>query len=359
MRARPASASIRPMVGWEQRIVTGNAEADRQTVEQHRQAAAAQGLSFYAQPLQGGGFQVRAYVPAHGGQGAPAHQAVGYPGAGYPQAASYPQVPNGGMTFQSVSNSHGTSVGGGPISPTQVSAAPAYTADRLSYIRKVYGLLLASVVVACIGGVVALNLGSVSVQASRGHNVSVPLLVGLMLSSRIVWYGMFGLLFVATLGASAVSRVRGLNVVALFGVSALMGLEVSPMIFIAQYSASSGHTLSAAPVAHSFLIVGAAFVGASAYSFISRKDFSFLGAALSMGFWVVFAASILAIFVRSEIFFLAIASVGALVAAGMLLMQTSRIFRGPMDDAVGDALGLLVQLRNLFVFVLRILMSRR
>jgi FtsH-binding integral membrane protein len=30
-----------------------------------------------------------------------------------------------------------------------------------------------------------------------------------------------------------------------------------------------------------------------------------------------------------------------------------------MDDAVGDALALLVQLRNLFMFLLRILMSSR
>jgi hypothetical protein len=30
-----------------------------------------------------------------------------------------------------------------------------------------------------------------------------------------------------------------------------------------------------------------------------------------------------------------------------------------MDDPVDDALGLLVQLRNLFMFILRIFMSRR
>ena len=44
----------------------------------------------------------------------------------------------------------------------------------------------------------------------------------------------------------------------------------------------------------------------------------------------------------------------------MLLLQTSRIFRSSqMDDAVGDCLALLVQLRNLFMFILRILMSSR
>ena len=79
-----------------------------------------------------------------------------------------------------------------------------------------------------------------------------------------------------------------------------------------------------------------------------------------MGFFVVFGACILGIFINSEVFTLAVSSVGALVAAGFLLVQTSRIFRSSaMDDAVGDCLGLLVQLRNLFVFILRILMSER
>ena len=40
--------------------------------------------------------------------------------------------------------------------------------------------------------------------------------------------------------------------------------------------------------------------------------------------------------------------------------MTSYIFRNSeMDDPVGDALALLVQLRNLFMFLLRIFMSSR
>ncbi len=55
------------MSGWETRIVTGNPHADHATLEQHRQAAAAQGLAFDAQPLPTGGFQVRAYPAAAAG----------------------------------------------------------------------------------------------------------------------------------------------------------------------------------------------------------------------------------------------------------------------------------------------------
>jgi len=62
----------------------------------------------------------------------------------------------------------------------------------------------------------------------------------------------------------------------------------------------------------------------------------------------------------SEIFALAVATGGALLSAGFLLYVTSYIFRNSeMDDAVGDALAILVQLRNLFMFLLRIFMSSR
>jgi modulator of FtsH protease len=245
-------------------------------------------------------------------------------------------------------------VGGGAV-------APALTQDRVRYLRKVYGLLFASVIVAGLAGLAATTLGPTEIlKDSAGHRVAVPVLTAFLLSSRAAMYMAFGLLFVGTLAASAVSKVRGLNLVALFGVAALMGVELAPMVFVAQYYAGMGRTLSSAPVLGAFLVTAGVFAGATSYVFITRKDFSYLGATLSMGFWVVFAGCIVGIFISSEIFTLAIASVGAIVAGGMLLLQTSRIFRNSaMDDAVGDCLALLVQLRNLFMFLLRILMSSR
>jgi FtsH-binding integral membrane protein len=129
---------------------------------------------------------------------------------------------------------------------------------------------------------------------------------------------------------------------------------------VAQILAGLGDTLSANPVRDSFAMVGALFVGLTGYVFVTRKDFSYLLATLSMGFFVVLAGVILAAVVGSEPLSLAVASVGAILSVGFLLYQTSYIFRNSeMDDPVGDALGVLVQLRNLLIFVLRIAMSRR
>lgn len=336
------------------------------TVEQHRQAAAAQGLSFDVQPLPTGGYFVRAYAAAPQQQ-----QGYGPPMGGYPQQQAYGpqggygQAPQqqgygapayaaggGGMVFSTSSTAGGGVVVGG------AEAAPAMTGDRVKYLRKVYGLLFASVMIAGLSGLAAVSLGpDMIIPGTRLH---APMLVGILLSSRTLMYAAFGLLFVATLGASAVSKVKGLNLVALFGVAALMGVELAPMVFIAQYLAGMGRSMSSAPVLGAFLVTAGVFAGATGYVFITKKDFSYLGATLSMGFWVVFLGCIVAVFISSEVFTLAMCSVGAILAMGMLLLQTSRILRSSqMDDAVGDCLALLVQLRNLFVFILRILMSSR
>ncbi len=350
------------MSGWEQRIVTGNPQADYAAVEQHRQAAAAQGLAFEAQPLPTGGYYVRAYA-------AQQHGYAQQPQQGYPQQQQWggaaPAHSAPGMTFSTVSGAGSVASGvggvvvGGGVGGAGVAAAPL-TQDRVRYLRKVYGLLFASVIVAGLSGLAATTLGPKEILRDGAHRVAVPVLTAFLLSSRAAMYAAFGLLFVATLAAGAVSKVRGLNLVALFGVAALMGIELAPMVFVAQYLAHTGQTMTSAPVLGAFLVTAAVFAGATSYVFITRKDFSYLGATLSMGFWVVFAGTFVAIFINSEVFTLAICSVGALVAGGMLLLQTSRIFRNSaMDDAVGDCLALLVQLRNLFVFLLRILMSSR
>jgi hypothetical protein len=57
------------MQGYPTIVRTGSHERDVQTVEQHRRAAAAQGIVLFVQPLPGGGFQLTANAPAPDGVG--------------------------------------------------------------------------------------------------------------------------------------------------------------------------------------------------------------------------------------------------------------------------------------------------
>jgi len=291
----------------------------------------------HAAPQQPYGAAAQAY-------GAPAQQPYGQPQA----------QPLGGPAY--------AMAGGGVMAGAAAKeAAPPLSNQRVLYLRKVYGLLSVAAFLAVFAGWATTTLGPTQTLTSpEGATVEVPLLVAIMLTSPIAMYGAFGVLFLGTLGASAVSKVRIINVVALMAVATLMGIELAPMAFVAQYYAGLGDTLSANPIRDTMVMVLCVFSGITGYIFVTRKDFSWMGSILSMGVMVIFGACILSFILKTEVFSLAVASAGALLSVGMLLYVTSYIFRNSeMDDAVGDALALLVQLRNLFMFMLRILMSSR
>jgi modulator of FtsH protease len=245
-----------------------------------------------------------------------------------------------------------TSLAGARAIPGE-SVAPSAT---LPYLRKVYGLFTGGVMSAIAGGLLALYAG-VPVEAhTAAGTVAIPPLVAFVTTHYIVAMVLyFGAFFVA----SSMRRTPGLNVVALAGYTFVTGLFVAPSIFFAQAMASHGATLDPSPVRDAFLLTGASFTGLTSYVLISKKDFSFLGASLSMGLWVVLGAMLLSIFVHSAALSLAIASVGVLLFSGYILYDTSRILRDPVEDAVSAALRLFLDVVNLFLFLLRILSSSR
>lgn len=229
--------------------------------------------------------------------------------------------------------------------------------DALPYLRKVYLLFTGGILFAIAGALLALYAGTeVQVRIGAG-NASLPPLVAFGVQH---WFVMLAVYMASFFGATFARRVPGLNVLALFGYALITGLFLAPTLFFAQLMASQGATLDSAPVRDAFLLTGAAFTGLSSYALITRKDFSFLGAALSTGVWVVLGAMILGFFLHSAVFQLAIASVGVLLFAGYILYDTSRMLRsGDESDPVGAALRLFLDVVNLFMFLLRILSSSR
>ena len=140
----------------------------------------------------------------------------------------------------------------------------------------------------------------------------------------------------------------------------MTGLFVAPTVFIVGAMAAAGQTMDASPVRDAFLLTGAAFTGLTAYCFVTRKDFSFLAAALNTGIWVVIGASLLAMFLGSSALSLAVASVSVLLFSGYILYDTSRILReGDDGDPMGAALRLFLDVVNLFLALLRILAASR
>ena len=243
-----------------------------------------------------------------------------------------------------------------PFRTAPAAARPAV--EVVPFLRRVYALFTGGVLFAVVGALAALYLGT-PVQVAAGHGVvlEVPPLVAFGMEH---WVVMLIVYLGAFFAASFARRVPGVNLLALFGYTFVTGVFLAPSLFIAQIMASQGQTLDPSPVRDAFLLTAVAFTGLTAYVMISRKDFSFLGAALNTGLWVVLGAMLLGFIFHSTVFGLAIASVGVLLFAGYILFDTWQILNSRGEtDAVGAALRLFLDVVNLFLFLLRILSSSR
>jgi modulator of FtsH protease len=240
--------------------------------------------------------------------------------------------------------------------PQAAEARPL--AEALPFIRRVYSLFAGGIAFTIAGALLALFAGEPTrIPVGIGEAVEVPPLVVFFSEHWIIGIVLY---FGAFLAASFLRRKPGVNVAALFGYTFITGLFIAPALFFAQLQAKLYSTVTGSPVLHAFLLTGAAFAGLTAYAFISRKNFSFLGAALNMGAWVLIGAIVLSIFVHAQVLYLAIASVGVLLFSGYILFNTSRLIHDRSeDDAVGAALRLFLSVINVFMFLLQILSSRR
>ena len=128
-----------------------------------------------------------------------------------------------------------------------------------------------------------------------------------------------------------------------------------PIIYIAAYYMDSGSEI----LNQAAIVTLALFTGLSAIVFVTKKDFSFLKAGLTIGFFIA-----LGLILAGTLFGFNLGlwfSVGmCLLAAGSILYQTSNLVNKYSEDQyIPAALGLFASLMLLFWYILRIFMSRR
>ncbi|ELP5729578.1 Bax inhibitor-1/YccA family protein [Vibrio sp. IRLE0018] len=159
---------------------------------------------------------------------------------------------------------------------------------------------------------------------------------------------------VAAIGILFFALPRSINssmgIVWTFVFTTLMGGALGPML---TYYASipSGPTI----IAQALGLTGMVFLGLSAYTITSKKDFSFMRNFLMAGLIIVIVAAIINIFVGSTLGQLVISSVSALVFSGFILFDTSRIVRGEETNYVSATISMYLNILNLFTSLLTIL----
>jgi modulator of FtsH protease len=154
--------------------------------------------------------------------------------------------------------------------------------------------------------------------------------------------GYFGLLF-------AVHRLQnsGWALPAVFALTGFMGYTLGPLLTNALALPGGAQTVTLALGA-----TGATFLALSSYVLLTRRDFSFMGGFLFVGMVIALLAGIAAMSFQMPALGLAVSAMVALLSAGLILFETSRIVNGGETNYVMATVGLYVSVFNLFTSLL-------
>jgi len=157
--------------------------------------------------------------------------------------------------------------------------------------------------------------------------------------------GFFGLIF-------AVHKLKdsGWGILAVFGMTGFMGYTLGPVITRYLGLPNGGEIVMQAMGATALI-----FIGLSAYTLTTKKDFSFMGGFLMVGILLAIIASLAAIFFEIPALSLTISAAFVLLMSGMILYETSNIIHGGETNYVLATVSLFVSIFNLFTSLLQLL----
>ena len=236
--------------------------------------------------------------------------------------------------------------------PFGAAAAPtrsaAYDAGLRSYMLSVYNYMTSGVL---LTGIVAMLFawGGATSPAAQ-------VFLGGGLFKYVIMFAPLGFVFAMSFGQNRMQT--GTLRLLFWGFAIVMGLSLST-IFLA-YSSTA--------IAQAFFATAAGFAGLSLFGYTTKRDLSAFGTFLLVGLIGLIVASVINLFIHSGPLDLVISFVGVLLFAGLTAYDTQRTksmysyVAG--TDAVGrlvvmSALNLYLDFVNMFLFVLRLFGGNR
>ncbi|MDX2469298.1 MAG: Bax inhibitor-1 family protein [SAR324 cluster bacterium] len=211
-------------------------------------------------------------------------------------------------------------------------AAQASVEERMAFLRKIYGLLSLSIMVAAAASWMALSTPELLLFTAENHFM----------------------LFIAEIGAIFFAmwarHKENLGLIALFLFTGLTGLTSAPML------SAYGH---AVPQAASLTAI--IFIGLSIYTVTSKRDFSFMGGMLTVGILLLVVGGLMNAFIfHSSATSFMFSSFGVFLFSGFIVYDTFNILnRYPTDEYISATLSLYLDILNLFMSLLHLLGGSR
>ncbi len=204
-------------------------------------------------------------------------------------------------------------------------------AERATLVRRTYGLVFVSIFFTIAGA--ALGLSQPGLLEFSARHPFIMLLIT----------------FAPLLMATRVRTQFPANVGFVLLFTLVEGVAIAP--FLAYFSRNNPDLIwqSGALTLSTFGVL-------TAYTWVSRRDFSALGSFFTVGLWVLIATSLLNMFFQSSLASLWIAGATVLVFSGLLIFDTWRLKNvyGP-DDYVMAAVQIYLDLLNMFLAIVQLL----
>jgi modulator of FtsH protease len=210
----------------------------------------------------------------------------------------------------------------------QPTIARAGALETNKVLRQTYMLLSATLI---FSGLMAM----VSMAINPGHMVSLLCSIGAI---ALIWF---------VLPRTANSAA---GLVTTFALTGLLGFGLGPVLNY-YLALSNGGQLIATALGGT----GVIFLGLSGYALTTRKDFSFLGGFLVVGFLVAIGALLLNLFLQIPALDLTISAAIIFLMSGFILYDTSRIIHGGETNYIMATVGIYLSIYNIFVSLLHIL----
>ncbi|XP_072719221.1 protein lifeguard 4 [Ciconia boyciana] len=212
---------------------------------------------------------------------------------------------------------------------TNVASASVHI--RMAFLRKVYSILSIQVLLTTVTS--AIFLYSTGVQAFVHERPALVLISG---------FGSLAIIVALTL----YRHQHPVNLYLLFGFTLLEALTVA--ITVSFYDVSI--------VLQAFILTTAVFLGLTAYTLQSKRDFSKFGAGLFACLWILILSGFLRLFFYSETIELVFAAAGALLFCGFIIYDTHLLMHKlSPEEYILAAINLYLDIINLFLHLLRLL----
>lgn len=215
-----------------------------------------------------------------------------------------------------------------------------------TFLPKVYGWMTAGLALTALAAMLTLSSQSA---------------LNLIFGNKMIFYGLiFGELGLVIALSAAINKISSTTATLMFLLySALNGVTFASIFLI--YTSSS--------IASTFLVASGTFGAVSIYGFVTKRDLTGWGSFFFMGLIGIIIASVVNIFLQSEMIYWITSYIGVFVFVGLTAYDTQKIKRigeaGFGDEesrkkaSILGALTLYLDFINLFLMLLRVMGNRR